>query len=142
MADPKPRDPKLKRQVKTKGSKGKVGDGIPGPGRPKGSKNKITTDMRSASMRGIAAAGAKLKRLKRNAWLKSLDDVDAYIAYHSDKSGALGMMLVNKMNPAQVDLEVSMHMETLLATLTTRRDKLAARRAKMVDVTPKDIAAE
>lgn len=121
----------------------KVGQGKPGPGRPKGSKNKISTDMRAASMRGLEAAGKQLQKKRGNGWLKDLDPIDAYIAFHSNQSGTLGMALVNKMNPAQVDVEVSIHMEGLLATLTSRRDALAQRRAKTIegkarDVTPKE----
>jgi hypothetical protein len=43
--------------VKQTNGKPKVGDGTPGPGRPKGSQNKVTSDVKAMVLTALSKAG-------------------------------------------------------------------------------------
>lgn len=44
-------------EVKQTTAKRKVGDGTPGPGRPKGSRNKVTSDVKAMVLTALSDAG-------------------------------------------------------------------------------------
>lgn len=116
--------------VKVKGSKGKVGDGVPGPGRPKGVPNKITADVQTMVLEALNRAGANVQKKRRS--LAELEPGTAYLLEQAEKRPELFMPMVRQLMPAKIDIDVKMMGEELLTLMTQRRDQLAA----MKDITP------
>lgn len=79
--------------VKETGKKPRrVGDGTPGPGRPKGSQNKTTAILKDAILQAAEAAGNKV----------GSEGMVSYLTDQADKNPAAFMTLLGKVLPMQV----------------------------------------
>jgi len=109
-------------------------------GKPPGTKNKLTRELKQAAENGLAAAGAQLK--KKHKHLRELDDLEAYIAYHAATNGLAGMGLIGKMMPQKIDHEVTMMTEKMAEILVERREKLAIERRRAQQIEDAEIIEE
>ena len=119
-----------KRETVKKGQQ--VGDGTPGPGRPKGVQNRLTVDMKTMIEEAAKRAGENVQK-KRRA-LADLEPGTAYLADQAEKNPVAFMGLMRGLLPAKLDLEVTVMTRELVTLLTERREQLS----QMRDVTPKE----
>lgn len=75
---------------KNNAPKRRVGDGTPGPGRPKGKSNKLTMDIKQAILRGTELAGAKVG---------GKEDAATYFAWLAENNSSAHAGLVAKIIP-------------------------------------------
>lgn len=91
--------------TKTQGKR-RVGDGTPGPGRPKGSQNKVTKDLRQMVLSALDQAGGEL-----------------YLATQADENPAAFLALVGKCLPKDVNLSGSIGIADVLRAAREKRKR-------------------
>ena len=104
-------------------------------GRTKGTKNKITKDLKTMIEEALNRAGQNVQKKRKT--LKSLEPGVAYLVQQAEERPELFMPLVRQLLPAKLDVEVQVMTQEMAELLSVRRDRLAELRG-MRDVTPKD----
>lgn len=101
-------------------------------GKPKGTQNKLTVDVKAMIEEALQRAGQTAK--SRDPKLKNLSDGAAYLAAQAEENPQAFMSLIKQLLPAKIDVDVSIMNRDMLEMLTERRAQLA----QMRDVTPED----
>lgn len=101
-------------------------------GKPKGTQNKITVEMKTMVEEAMARAGANIQ--KQRPTLQDLEPGTAYLAEQAEKNPVAFMSLVGKIIPNKIDVDVQVMSTELIGALEQRKRQLQ----QMRDITPED----
>jgi len=101
-------------------------------GRPKGSKNRYTVEIKTLVEEALTAAGEAAQA--EDVSLQGLSPGAAYLAKQAQDNPAAFISLVRMLMPAKLDVDVTVMNREMIDLLSYRRDQVA----KMRDITPED----
>lgn len=101
-------------------------------GRPHGTKNRYTVEIKTLVEEALKAAGEVAQA--KDPSLEGLSPGAAYLAKQAQDNPAAFISLVRMLMPAKLDLDVTVMNREMVDLLSYRRDQVAAMR----DITPKE----